>query len=66
MFMKNRGNVQLSVELLDAEEENSEGPMEIEVSFTYWFTDHAENLWTFASISAGLSVMSLIIVVILK
>uniref|UniRef100_A0A8C1K1N3 SIN3 transcription regulator family member Aa n=1 Tax=Cyprinus carpio TaxID=7962 RepID=A0A8C1K1N3_CYPCA len=35
MFMKNRGNVQLTVELLDTEEENSEGPMEIEVSFTY-------------------------------
>uniref|UniRef100_A0A8C1ZV82 SIN3 transcription regulator family member Aa n=1 Tax=Cyprinus carpio TaxID=7962 RepID=A0A8C1ZV82_CYPCA len=32
MFMKNRGNVQLTVELLDTEEENSEGPMEIEVS----------------------------------
>uniref|UniRef100_A0A9J7XQV0 Paired amphipathic helix protein Sin3a n=1 Tax=Cyprinus carpio carpio TaxID=630221 RepID=A0A9J7XQV0_CYPCA len=30
MFMKNRGNVQLTVELLDTEEENSEGPMEIE------------------------------------
>uniref|UniRef100_A0A671KUY6 Paired amphipathic helix protein Sin3a-like n=1 Tax=Sinocyclocheilus anshuiensis TaxID=1608454 RepID=A0A671KUY6_9TELE len=34
MFMKNRGNVQLTVELLDTEE-NSDGPMEIEVSFTY-------------------------------
>ncbi|XP_050955909.1 SIN3 transcription regulator family member Aa isoform X1 [Labeo rohita] len=30
MFMKNRGNVQLTVELLDTEEENSDGPMEIE------------------------------------
>uniref|UniRef100_A0A672PU93 Paired amphipathic helix protein Sin3a n=1 Tax=Sinocyclocheilus grahami TaxID=75366 RepID=A0A672PU93_SINGR len=29
MFMKNRGNVQLTVELLDTEE-NSDGPMEIE------------------------------------
>uniref|UniRef100_A0A673JAE7 SIN3 transcription regulator family member Aa n=1 Tax=Sinocyclocheilus rhinocerous TaxID=307959 RepID=A0A673JAE7_9TELE len=34
MFMKNKGNVQLTVELLDTEEENSDGPMEIEVSFT--------------------------------
>uniref|UniRef100_A0A9R1SKA3 SIN3 transcription regulator family member Aa n=2 Tax=Cyprinus carpio TaxID=7962 RepID=A0A9R1SKA3_CYPCA len=33
MFTKNR-NVQLTVELLDTEEENSDGPMEIEVSFT--------------------------------
>uniref|UniRef100_A0A673JER2 SIN3 transcription regulator family member Aa n=1 Tax=Sinocyclocheilus rhinocerous TaxID=307959 RepID=A0A673JER2_9TELE len=30
MFMKNKGNVQLTVELLDTEEENSDGPMEIE------------------------------------
>uniref|UniRef100_A0A673KF42 Paired amphipathic helix protein Sin3a n=1 Tax=Sinocyclocheilus rhinocerous TaxID=307959 RepID=A0A673KF42_9TELE len=30
MFMKNRGNVQLTMELLDTEEENSDGPMEIE------------------------------------
>ncbi|XP_052453133.1 paired amphipathic helix protein Sin3a [Carassius gibelio] len=30
MFLKNRGNVQLTMELLDTEEENSEGPMEIE------------------------------------
>lgn len=32
MFMKNRENVQLTVELLDTEEENSDEPMEIEVS----------------------------------
>lgn len=30
MFLKSRGNVQLTVELLDTEEENSDGPMEIE------------------------------------
>lgn len=32
MFMKNRENVQLTVELLDTEEENSDEPMVIEVS----------------------------------
>uniref|UniRef100_A0A8C5GE67 Histone deacetylase interacting domain-containing protein n=1 Tax=Gouania willdenowi TaxID=441366 RepID=A0A8C5GE67_GOUWI len=31
MFLKNRGQVQLSVELLDTEEENSDEPMEAEV-----------------------------------
>uniref|UniRef100_A0A9J8BVH8 Paired amphipathic helix protein Sin3a n=2 Tax=Cyprinus carpio TaxID=7962 RepID=A0A9J8BVH8_CYPCA len=36
MFTKNR-NVQLTVELLDTEEENSDGPMEIEVSKYNWF-----------------------------
>ncbi|XP_051545084.1 SIN3 transcription regulator family member Aa [Myxocyprinus asiaticus] len=30
MFMKNRGNIQLTVELLDTEEENSDEPVEIE------------------------------------
>lgn len=33
MFMKNRENIQLTVELLDNEEENSDEPMEIEVSY---------------------------------
>lgn len=31
--MKNRENIQLTVELLDNEEENSDEPMEIEVSY---------------------------------
>lgn len=31
MFLKNRGQVQLTVELLDTEEENSDEPMEAEV-----------------------------------
>lgn len=31
MFLKNRGHVQLTVELLDTEEENSDEPMEAEV-----------------------------------
>lgn len=31
MFLRNRGQVQLSVELLDTEEENSDEPMEAEV-----------------------------------
>uniref|UniRef100_A0A4W5PVP9 Paired amphipathic helix protein Sin3a n=1 Tax=Hucho hucho TaxID=62062 RepID=A0A4W5PVP9_9TELE len=31
MFLKNRGRVQLTVELLDTEEENSDEPMEVEV-----------------------------------
>lgn len=31
MFMRNRGQVQLTVELLDSEEENSDEPMEAEV-----------------------------------
>lgn len=30
-FLKNRGQVQLTVELLDTEEENSDEPMEAEV-----------------------------------
>lgn len=31
MFSRNRGQVQLTVELLDTEEENSDEPMEAEV-----------------------------------
>lgn len=31
MFLRNRGQVQLTVELLDTEEENSDEPMEAEV-----------------------------------
>lgn len=31
MFSKSRGTVQLTVELLDTEEENSDEPMEVEV-----------------------------------
>lgn len=31
MFLRNRGHVQLTVELLDTEEENSDEPMEAEV-----------------------------------
>lgn len=31
MFMKNRGSVSLSMELLDTEEENSDEPAEAEV-----------------------------------
>lgn len=31
MFLKSKGQVQLSVELLDTEEENSDEPMEAEV-----------------------------------
>lgn len=31
MFVRNRGQVQLTVELLDTEEENSDEPMEAEV-----------------------------------
>uniref|UniRef100_A0A8C2GVA1 Paired amphipathic helix protein Sin3a n=1 Tax=Cyprinus carpio TaxID=7962 RepID=A0A8C2GVA1_CYPCA len=34
---QNEWNVQLTVELLDTEEENSDGPMEIEVSKYNWF-----------------------------
>uniref|UniRef100_A0A674D5I8 Paired amphipathic helix protein Sin3a n=1 Tax=Salmo trutta TaxID=8032 RepID=A0A674D5I8_SALTR len=39
MFLKNRGHVQLTVELLDTEEENSDEPMEAEVIDTrlYFF-----------------------------
>lgn len=32
MFMKNQENIQLTVELLDTEDENSDEPMEMEVS----------------------------------
>lgn len=31
MFVRSRGQVQLTVELLDTEEENSDEPMEVEV-----------------------------------
>lgn len=34
MFLRNRGQVQLMVELLDTEEENSDEPMEAEVRNT--------------------------------
>lgn len=34
MFLRNRGQVQLTVELLDTEEENSDEPMEAEVRNT--------------------------------
>uniref|UniRef100_A0AAR2M0S8 Histone deacetylase interacting domain-containing protein n=1 Tax=Pygocentrus nattereri TaxID=42514 RepID=A0AAR2M0S8_PYGNA len=35
MFSKSRGNVQLTIELLDTEEENSDEPVEAEVSHTF-------------------------------
>lgn len=40
MFLRNRGQVQLTVELLDTEEENSDEPMEAEVRNT------PESTWT--------------------
>lgn len=36
MFLKNKGHVQLTVDLLDTEEDNSDEPMEAEVSFLAW------------------------------
>uniref|UniRef100_A0A6Q2WW69 Paired amphipathic helix protein Sin3a n=1 Tax=Esox lucius TaxID=8010 RepID=A0A6Q2WW69_ESOLU len=36
VFLKNRGHVQLTVELLDTEEENSDEPMEAEVKSSRW------------------------------
>lgn len=62
MFVKSRGNVQLTIELLDTEEENSDEPVDAEVNIftlssnlhqlkaviclTYFIENHTSHIYT--------------------
>uniref|UniRef100_A0A671VCV6 Paired amphipathic helix protein Sin3a n=1 Tax=Sparus aurata TaxID=8175 RepID=A0A671VCV6_SPAAU len=56
MFVRNRGQVQLTVELLDTEEENSDEPMEAEVriSFRFYMILFSHIMFIFALVTRNL------------